>query len=794
MIVSISFAQSKFKIERIGTDYNGVIENKGRIIAYGNYGVITFSDNFGETWTQINLGEFNHIFKIIKDEKENLYALCTNSILFSSDNGNNWKQRIIDSNITISDFAIKEKSIFLLVENKILVCENFNGIINLFLEFDEMTLLQKCLFVDKYLFVVDLNNLIFRIDIYTKNIDTIDISSKIDISPFTNIERVKEFGKEIYLVLKSPNSYSPRFIENYQHCVIKTKDFGNTWEILTRRLPVTFDFLVNNDSTISTLSPYLASGDYFGLSYSKIRKDSLSKHNQDTSQNVYFPYFSSYGTSVVFNYYFITGLTRCESNDSIIAAVGNNKVILVSKDNGKTWVLKSFFRPLYQPFLNRGKCYQVNFLGTDTIVVVTAAKPFFFISTDNGATFLPPDFKIVNEIANVSKYDMPVAFGNGYNLFGFFTLQSQQNIVYSDTLIAIYSTDLGKTFTKKTFPLGYTLFNDSIHPIINDFYYERSKNQIYLGIRIVKKDYYYTGPSILVCIFNQNFDLIDTLKLFDLNFKIYPSSLGLFLTNNWGLLNYNEKTKRLDSIAKFPESNSTNPSYEIMGFSKNYFFIQEISNNSNRLLKFNFETKDFELLDLFATRKYTKYYMFEYFDTTIIASQDYFYFFPDINNNLNSYFTFPSNIFISDSSLLVNQFGYPIKIFVSLEKVFGTEFLNTYYLVNFARYYQEKEYLKVAEELNKISDYLFSLPPFPNPASDFVYLKVFWDTIGEDKPLRIDIYDFLGRKINLPIDFLFTEFNSGQIYINTSSLLVGTYYIHLNYGNRHIVFPFSVAR
>lgn len=121
MILScnVLYSNLPFQIERLGTDYNGVIEINNRIIVYGDYGVLTYSDDFGDIWKQINLGEFNNILKIIKDDEGNLFALTPKSILISKDNGNNWTQKIILESQIMIDFALGNNAIYFITENRI---------------------------------------------------------------------------------------------------------------------------------------------------------------------------------------------------------------------------------------------------------------------------------------------------------------------------------------------------------------------------------------------------------------------------------------------------------------------------------------------------------------------------------------------------------------------------------------------------------------------------------------------------------------------------------------------------
>jgi hypothetical protein len=53
-----------FTPERMITDFHGVVYNGKNVLAYGDYGIITFSKDRGITWQQLNIGDKYNIKKI----------------------------------------------------------------------------------------------------------------------------------------------------------------------------------------------------------------------------------------------------------------------------------------------------------------------------------------------------------------------------------------------------------------------------------------------------------------------------------------------------------------------------------------------------------------------------------------------------------------------------------------------------------------------------------------------------------------------------------------------------------
>ncbi len=143
-----------------------------------------------------------------------------------------------------------------------------------------------------------------------------------------------------------------------------------------------------------------------------------------------------------------------------IIAVGTNKTILRSTNNGQNWELVSYFKPIAR------STPQVKFLGKDTILVLSETRPYYFISFDGGATFLPPKF----EVENFPQGGSIVIFDDG--TFGYLSYNNFthiENINDSTTVLRFDSTlfyincttDLGESFSKKIFSRRHLFITDS---------------------------------------------------------------------------------------------------------------------------------------------------------------------------------------------------------------------------------------------------------------------------------------------------------------------------------------------
>lgn len=791
--------ETPFRLARLGTDFNGVIEANGRILAYGNYGVITFSDDLGETWKQINLGDFNHILKIVKDEQNNLYALAPKTIFLSKDNGNSWTQKTIFTDEDMLDFAIKDSTIYFITQNSIGSIDNeFKTEPQTFITFDEFSILSKCEVLDRYLFVVESNYYIYRIDINSKEIDTIDVHSKLNFSSyFRDIGNIKRRGNELYVLIKS--SLSTVFWLEYKqkrHLIAKSTDFGDNWEVVTTDLPITLDFLINED-TISTLAPIFLQS-YFGLSFVKIKGNEFVEFIQDTTAGIYLSYYEIAGLTPSFlNNYSITGITQVQESRNVIVAVGNNKTIFVSKNNGVNWEMKSFFRPIVEgnfPFYG----YGLRQYGKDTIIVATNFSPNLFRSTDGGATFLPILNRTLNLIMNNLKAVLvPIFLSDGtIALVGLKPFTIEKTIYYqSDTIISIFSSNVFNSFSKVEIPLGKRIFNvDPVLSVIINTYVLRNKKLFLIELFLFRSFQDTTYPIKFLCLFNNKVELLDTIPLYKY-YNTFADDNGLLLIDKGTLFSSADYGKTIIKLTDLPTINTENIWYKILGVEGSKIFINEYSKNHSRLLIFNLKTNIFDSLNLMTSS--SSYYMQNLNDTILFIGDSGIYVFPDIMNDFSFEF-YPFNELIPGSKNMTK-----ITKFVETEKgnyivslmTFLQRFdFNDYHQINIGKVEFSEPSLVVEPEVEKPLDYLYASLPFPNPAKDWLNIKVFWDSKNLNQNVSLKIFDIFGREYNIPWEFSDSGQNSALVKINTASLSLGTYYLCINYGNRNIVIPLVILK
>lgn len=795
---------SPFQIERLSTDYNGVIEINGRIIVYGNNGIITYSEDNGKNWKQINLGEYNHILKIIKDEDGNLYALTSKNILASKDGGKSWTEKNIMEEQNMLDFALGNDVIYFITTNYIgEVDKNFRKEPQIMLQFDDFTSFSKCLLLGKYLFVIEGKYFIYRVDITTKEIDTINIHTKIS-SYYRDIENIKVKDSVLFvLVAFGINSPVESEYTNKRHLIIKSTDFGSNWGVVTNNLPVSLDFLIEEEG-VATLAPicfYLGyKNPFFGLSFVRINKGEFTEYIQGDTNNIWLPYYPWVNK---LNKYIINSIEKI--NDNLLIAVGTDKIILLSSDDGRTWELKSFFRPIFSDIFGELE-YNVQVLGKDTIIVVTNTKPFCFYSIDRGATFLPI---LRNQTIHLEEnlfIRVPILFPSG--TFGFLGFKNDVRAnKEKDTLIIMYSEDLGKTFVKLEHPFGYISNNDSITIIdsikiilIHSGCFLKETNEFLVSIFIPLQSDGNSKTKFLLYRMNDKFNFVDTIFLNFYLFGLVSYSEGLIISDGTFFYKSKDYGKTLIPLSNFPRA-----SYErnqkdylrnkLLGTIQNQLLIFESTPISARLLKFDMETNSFDSLTLSEYETSTSFINLK--DTVIVSTNKNIYIFPNIKEKFHDFKIIPIDSIVSDGALIGNSItNEASEVILILEQINKSEidFLISLTPINLARINSNPSFPLIKPELEESFIYLYAFPPFPNPAEDWVETQVFWDCMQGNYDLKISLFDTYGRKFNLPIEIIPAGNCSNIVKFCTTFLPIGVYYMTFNVGTRNITYPLVVFR
>lgn len=382
------YTQNKinFGLEPIGTDYNGVITNGYITLAYGKYGIITYSTDGGDSWKQISLGAKLDILKIVEIQGI-FYALTPYSILKSTDNGLNWTQRELFDVPELVDFTFDEQFFYLATKNKIFrIGIDLTNQPEPYFDFDEFTSFSEIAYLNNYLFGIESKYYIFRINLKDKKIDTIDFHESVlgKSSMCRDISHLKVYDSTIYILAE--NIYQndkqiadPRFADmNITHCLLKSKDYGENWKVVTSGVRLTKEYQIVNDTLYFlthkaikfNVDDYFYSIGYF--KYNPVDKNEEEINPNDTLEYMIPIYLGSPVDISVPNTFKVNSFTYL--NRYTIIAVGPNKTILRSTNGGRKWDLISYFKPLNTLSISN---QNVKFLGNDTIIILPELNHIF---------------------------------------------------------------------------------------------------------------------------------------------------------------------------------------------------------------------------------------------------------------------------------------------------------------------------------------------------------------------------------------------------------------------------------
>jgi len=107
ILPSSLFSNSDFPFEvhkRLWTNFNGTVGNEQIAMCYGDYGIISYTTDKGETWGQFLLGDSNDVRKMIY-YKDAFYGVSDYFLFKSTDNGKSWQYKSLNS--TSFDFVLK---------------------------------------------------------------------------------------------------------------------------------------------------------------------------------------------------------------------------------------------------------------------------------------------------------------------------------------------------------------------------------------------------------------------------------------------------------------------------------------------------------------------------------------------------------------------------------------------------------------------------------------------------------------------------------------------------------------
>lgn len=772
---------NSLEFELLGTDYTGIFHSGNTILIYGKYGIITYSNDLGINWKQSYVGQNNDVLKIISiDDK--FYALSPEKIFISKDQGKSWEETSIHWEENFVDFCTDGNQIFIITENEILrMDKELKSDLNLLFQFDPFIKFTEMAIWGKYLFIIDAKTSIVRYNIVA------NIPEDTIFTGFSQqqIEKLKMKDSVIYVLLVS-DEHSPSFELNYQfirHKVLFSEDW-KTWKIFAKDIPITREYLIEGNEA-HTLSPKpIRENTYLTVSYVRANSQGLIEENNLAKPNTWIPYFQLIEKANTFQ---INAIERI--NDSVLVACGNNKTILISKDNGKNWTFASYFRPMYEEtfFIPINQIVQ---RGKDTIVVLAHYRPYMYASFDGGATFRTLGIDTNFRRLLLSGYSCPITPPNGQ--LGYFILQKDDNRHPTGTIVTVKLNFVNNEYKTDTFllkpPKELKLDSVEVAFFTGLFYF---KEKIFMVIYLQRSSF----SSPLIIVLDNDLKIIDTLflpkgapvpRLSDGN-HLYSISSD---SENTNVLRTTSLRSDWEVVASISQVGYNKPNEKV------YINLGKVTNNCFILVKTIEKGSEYEwrlllfdrangYLDSIPIPPYSR--LFSLNDMVFLLTREWLKEFRNLPRDTSS-FEYPLPDI--DGWKINNIFQVGSQDYISLEKKYSGQYFELYE-GNFGRLKKVSTPNFVIEE---VRPFLFCFPLYPNPALGYVNLAICWDAGFSMDDVDISLFNINGQKFEVPRSLVSQwEPNCGVVRFFLSNFPPGIYFINVKLKNSEWTIPFVLT-
>ncbi len=410
-VCSINLFTQEMDYEKLQYDFYGVLSVENKLICYGSSGYVLVSTNDGEDWKSVKIFDDSLTIKKMIYYDGSIYGICYNGysmfysgIVFKTDlelNLINWNQNN-KSNIYY-DLVVNENLYILSSNNSVLV---FNS---------ELTQTNEILIDSLYRVnnIVYMNNNLYLPTqlgkIFTINLNDNYAVSSIDVS---------SFGQKISQVISKGSSLLLNLDKKGYEVELETKEI--------KQISDTVNLLLFNDNELYDLrkkTDLLKNVAWIELY--KMENDSFKLVTIDSIDRYVTPDLS------IRNYVFF--------NKNHIVAVGTNKTIYISNTNGVNWSLKSMLKPYGTKYwLNEISGYSIDSQGQ------------IFRTVNGGITWLPQKFTLPTIKYAQSKGSLESTFFMNENGKGYYWCATQSISKDTSKLFnTLYTDDFGETFISK---------------------------------------------------------------------------------------------------------------------------------------------------------------------------------------------------------------------------------------------------------------------------------------------------------------------------------------------------------
>jgi len=382
-LTSLSAQDVPFKVERMITDYHGVTTNGKNILCYGDYGIITYTLDFGKTFKQLSIGDQYSIEGIAAIGLD-FVGFTETALLKSSDNGMTWQIKELPDMERIIDMTVVNSTLYLLTPKGVFEADrDLNISSKPLLALDSTAEYSEIATDGKDMYIIHNKRNLIHYAIDTKQLENTDILNLAvpSCANCTNITDVKLSGTTVYIIINEEYSANHAFIKQQ---FIKSETKGKSWKRLTSGIfeRGCYKATMNELYYITPARSTFVNSEYIRTEYRRIDTSLYVKTPSDYT--IVNP-SDSIERSILF--YFSDPTIYQEiiniSADTLIA-VGNKKLISMSYDGGKTWEMKSYFNGYFQGNEN------TSILSNNVVYVISGTT--VYRTLDGGITWLPQRF------------------------------------------------------------------------------------------------------------------------------------------------------------------------------------------------------------------------------------------------------------------------------------------------------------------------------------------------------------------------------------------------------------------
>ncbi len=786
IMASVMFAEMpEIAPQRMVTDYIGIAYNDDIILCYGNFGIITYTTDLGKTWGRINIGDKHNIRKILNND--DYFVAHSGYSYFISENGIEWDEYTYTETNVPEEIAVGNKNIFIKNNNKIYKSD-FEMNFQEFLSLDNNTY-DNLIFKDDELFFLKNEKSIIKIDIQSKEINTITVDFNEEYELYSMIDTMYLFDSRIYC--RFNNESGKRDIYEYENT-------NDSFEMIHEKPPINEPFIVDN-RTLFKVKNFIKNKhneiQYFSPFFPVIEKGkNLDDYEvvSDTSDYIY-------KNSRLFANSFLPLFSYNDLkkiNDSTFITVGDNSLIAISKDKGKTLkpqsYIQSYSRTALSPF----------FTDRNNIFSYALAEPNIYKSTNGGVTFLPQYYN----------HDMAVIASGGRSEGGGMVYHNNNGLIFY--YYNYYKTnDFGDTYTNHEYPsskLSRYTFNSYV---INNNEYVVNFSSIFTGN--------YT------MIFDESLNVTDTIRNDSISvLNIFNKENGNLLALSFHRRGYEETEdsyKYNDIGYKMVESDDNGRTWNELqidvpfqerktekGISNiymsqyrygDYILIPKFLDSSHTVYTFDMNTEKFDSLQLpnllnktseirnmfifqnklhYISNNYQLMWAENFGDKQIIWDS------LDLTQYFHKWDSFDTFEVAFNKDCILGAWADSTQIYLIKGISKKAEGGITFY-INPVKLFKEELPTSVVElPQTETQNYLYTYPPYPQPASTEVRSLVYWDTSLEMNTERVKIYNTNGVEVGIEQDISFERINaySGNLIWNCTNVPDGVYLIQISHGDK----------